>query len=62
MISSYFANLYDTHKLKINYNYFVESHGKNIFDVHFSMVANIVERYEKRKGKIKDIVELNNRF
>ena len=59
MISSYFANLYDTHKLKIKYNYFVESHGKNICDVHFSMVSNIVERYEKGKGKIKDIVELN---
>ena len=60
MISSYYSNLYDTHKLKIKYNYFVESHGKNICDVHFSMVSNIVERYEKGKGKIKDIVELNN--
>ena len=59
MISSYFANLYDTHKLKTKYNYFVESHGKNICDDHFSMVSNIVERYEKGKGKIKDIVELN---
>ena len=62
MISSYFTNLYDTHKLKTKYNYFVESHGKNICDDHFSMVSNIVERYEKGKGKIKDIVELNNRF
>ena len=59
MISSYFTNLYDTHKLKTKYNYFVEIHGKNICDVHFSMVSNIVERYEKGKGKIKDIVELN---
>jgi signal recognition particle GTPase len=59
MISSYFANLYDTHKLKTKYNYFVEIHGKNICDDHFSMVSNIVERYEKGKGKIKDIVELN---
>ena len=53
MISSYFSNLYDTHKLKTKYNYFVESHGKNICDVHFSMVSNIVERYEKGKEKSK---------
>ena len=60
MIACYFANIFNSHKLKCKFNYFVDSHGKNICDVHFSMVSHIVEKYEKGKAKIKDISDLNN--
>ena len=38
MMVSFFATLEKTHKIKVVYNFFVESHGKFICDVHFSQV------------------------
>jgi hypothetical protein len=38
MIAYYLSNLSQTKKLKVIHNFFVECHGKNICDVHFSQV------------------------
>jgi len=38
MMVSFFARLEKTHKIKVVHNFFVESHGKFICDVHFSQV------------------------
>ena len=38
MIAYFFANLPSTYHMKVIHNLFVECHGKNIVDVHFSQV------------------------
>ena len=38
MLAYFFANLPKSHEIFVEHNFFVESHGKNICDVHFSQV------------------------
>ena len=38
MLAHFFANLPKTHQISVVHNFFVEAHGENICDVHFSQV------------------------
>lgn len=40
MVAYFLAHLAETHNMTASYNFFVESHGKNVCDVHFSQVYN----------------------
>ena len=42
ILAYYLANLIVSKKIKVTHNFFVESHGKSICDVHFSQVKIIV--------------------
>ena len=41
-------------KLKINWNFFTENHGKSICDSHFSKVSNALRTYSLQQGVVLD--------
>jgi hypothetical protein len=46
----------------VSFNYFVEYHGKSYCDSHFSVISNIIEKYESSVDQIKSTTDLINIF